>query len=260
MKKNDCVIPCSSLVLVALTLAVPTTIRAQVYAPNSIVEGKSIGEWTSDWWNWAYGSPVEGNVLTDDTGAFQNTNQTADVFFIAGNSGGETSRSFTVPNDKPLLLPLINLSYWRTPEPGEDEDPTTPRDAALVQADVEGLISEVDELSFSLDGVSIAQDTLFMHRESTTFTGNILADTVGATSEPVGVWPESYTSGYWIMLDPLSPGDHTLNFGGYVDEFDFRVNVTANVTVVPEPGAGLLALGGLIVCLPLRRKRRVISK
>src|SRR5262249_42606793 len=90
-------------------------------APNAIVDGKTIAQWTQDWWTWALQSPAYKNALDDTTGKYahvgngdhQNAQGDQDqpgVFFIAGTQGTATdaTRTFTVPQGDALLVPMIN--------------------------------------------------------------------------------------------------------------------------------------------------------
>src|SRR3954470_4456879 len=79
-----------------------------ILAPNSIVAGQSIADWTAAWWTWVLQAPVVTNPLLDTTGHFANVNNNGPVFFIAGSQGGAVTRSFSVPAGKPVLFPLIN--------------------------------------------------------------------------------------------------------------------------------------------------------
>ena len=42
---------------------------------------------------------------------------------------------------------------------------------------------------------------------------------------------ESVSSGYYLMLAPLSPGKHVVSFGGTYPDFDFSIAITYNLTV-----------------------------
>src|SRR3954453_19046549 len=77
-----------------------------ILAPDSIVAGQSIADWTAAWWTWALQAPDSTNPLTDPDGRFAHVQNNGPVFFIAGNTA---TRSFTVPAGKPILFPLINF-------------------------------------------------------------------------------------------------------------------------------------------------------
>src|SRR3954453_10844196 len=78
-----------------------------VLPAGSQVAGRSIGEYTADWWQWALGFTAPNDPFTDPDGTKANLNQSGPVFFVAGNSGGTTTRSFNVPAGKHLLVPLL---------------------------------------------------------------------------------------------------------------------------------------------------------
>jgi hypothetical protein len=51
-----------------------------------------------------------------------------------------------------------------------------------------------------------------------------------------GTTQSGVSDGYWLMLNPLPPGPHTIPFGGKIDfggGSTFEVQVTDNITVVP---------------------------
>ena len=58
------------------------------------------------WWRWALETPASENPLTDTTGQFAAVNQSGRVWFLAGNPGGTTARTITVPSGKALFFPI----------------------------------------------------------------------------------------------------------------------------------------------------------
>jgi hypothetical protein len=98
--------------------------------------------------------------------------------------------------------------------------------------------SDVIELHASIDGQPV-QD-LFSHREvSPTFsftlpaTDNVLQ---GAGLNVSGVVSPAVADGYYLMLKPLSPGRHVLNFGGTFGPGagGLSIDFTDTITVVPK--------------------------
>ncbi len=203
-----------------------------VLDPGSTVEGKTIAEWTTDWTQWATSFSVPNDPFTDSTGAFANMNQSGPVFFIAGTLGGSAQRTFKVPTNTYLLLPMLNVSFSQAELGDFSLTETEIRDF------VTGLVDEVDSLHASVDGVDI--ENLFDHREeSPAFSYNAAVDNIfGAPSGNSGI---TVSDGYWLMIAPLAPGEtHVINFGGGVSSFDFNVDVTATITAVPEPSTLVL--------------------
>ena len=233
-----------------------------VVPPGSVVEGRTIGEWGGEWWNWNNSMPNAGNPIADPTGANANNNQNANVFFIAGTGGGPATRSFNVPIDRPLLIPLINAVYYRTPEPvdengvptfisGKPQAAVAPPDPNAIEQFMRNdflVTNPITRLFFEIDGVAIPQSELLTHLEASRFTAVITPGSrVNALSgEPPGSWTESFSIGYYVMLEPLAAGTHTLRFGG-TRQGGFSVDVTATLTAVPEPSGLALFAGGALI-------------
>ena len=243
------------LTVLTVVLGLVQTASAQlndfVVAPGSTVEGKSISEWTVDWWTWAWTEYMD-NVIEDPTGDLQHLNQSGPIYHIAGTFGGTETREFTVPHDKHLLIPLVNTGW------GEDWNGIT----GVVDL-VAGDIDLASSVFFSLNGESLEEATILAnHREPTGLTTISIPFDNHVFLEEVVDHPFA-SDGYWVMLEPLPVGEHALHFGGSLDLENhptdplpnFMTEVTANITVVPEPGAlGLLAVAG-IGQLRLRRRR-----
>ena len=265
--------PKPTLTFAAAMLVAASPLHAQsIVSPGSSVAGKTIAEWTGEWWNWTYTMPAADSPILDETGAKANVNQNADVFFIAGNSGGSTDRSFTVPADTPLLFPLINLGYTRSPEPLDEDglpvwfsgkpqvgDPA-PAPPDFVMNDIYSTVDnaiDTSKLQFTLNGMTAADMGVELpnHREQSGFFTNTVAVEDNWSGEPVGDWTQSVADGYWVMLDGLPQGEHTVNFGGstFGDE-PFVVDVTTNINAVPEPASPLLLMIGL-AGIAIRRRR-----
>ena len=86
----------------------------QLDAPGATVDGKTIADWTKDWWNWIIDGPADPfNQSDDTTGLLSHINNNGPVFFLAGNNpfssaGNNTDRFIVVSHDKEILVPLLN--------------------------------------------------------------------------------------------------------------------------------------------------------
>jgi hypothetical protein len=240
-----------------------------ILPPNSEEDGKTIADWTAAWWTWALQAPAAQNPLTDTTGAFASLNNNGPVFFIAGTTGltNSVARTFQVPAGKPVLLPMIN--FFDT-EPAEIDPPTASLDDRKNAADlvVTGWLNAVDPASLfaSIDGhpaPDLAQylEVTGLFSMGATQSGSLIA----SFGVPVGaeLYPTK-AAGYWLMIDGLAPGPHTVQFGGRSDAFTpaanccttseipvFSTDVTDNIAV-PEPASALLLLAGLVGLSALR--------
>ena len=82
-----------------------------------------------------------------------------------------------------------------------------------------------------LDGQSIADLSSFrFHSQLFSFTA---AASLQAVDPCVTGSPQlAVVDGYWLLLKPLSPGTHTLTFGGTIGAFSTKV--TYELTISPE--------------------------
>ncbi len=230
------------LVLICYIL-ISSCLHAGIVVPGSVVEGKSIAGWTGDWWNWAVKEGFATNPMVDTTGAFANLNQTDPIFFIAGNLGDNAPyvRNFTVPTNKYLLVPIVNYVFW-APEDGADE--------AAIRQIAKLNVDTINALTFEFDGAPLANP--FNHREASPAGGFQL--NFGALLGDIGLSDMTrlaVSDGYWVMLEPLSAGNHTIRTSAN-QPGQFTTDLTLNITAVPEPSTFALVVGGFAVCA-LRR-------
>lgn len=230
------------VLIVACAVADKATAALIVEPAGATVAGKTVSAWTTNWWQWAAALAPPGDPFTDQTGAAANKNQSGPVFYLAGNTGGSSTRSYTVPGNTYLLVPLLVGEYSQL-ELGFAQTEAQIKAAAKNQAD------QIDSLHATLDGVPISSSVLFTHREvSPDFSFTSVANNqvgIGA----VGNSGIAVADGYFLMIDPPSPGVHTLNFGGGASAFGVSINETDTI-FVPEPTTlmmgTLLALAGLL--------------
>jgi hypothetical protein len=201
---------------------------------NSAPYGKSYGEWGAAWWTWALSFPADRNPIFDATGEFGSQGQAGPVWFLAGTSGGAVERTITIPAGKGLFLPLLNvINDYPCPDPNFQPPPGQTLEEFLR----EGAIFFVDhatELSVEVDGVPLRN--LFDYRATSdlfTFTGDpsMTAFDPCITGQP----QPAVSDGYWLMLSPLRPGQHTIHSVSKAEfpefDFEFTVEVTYYITV-----------------------------
>jgi hypothetical protein len=187
--------------------------------PSVAHEGKTYAEWAAAWVQyWTGTAPPECvNPITDATGAGCTLYQDpeAPVFFLVGNFGGVSLRdACVVPAGKSLFLPLISTI---------GDNAGVPADMLLSDADLENFVEAsfdvmlATSLHLSVDGQSIAR----LERggiRSAPYSIDLAPEanlyTPCSGVEGVEGKFDGYVSGYWAMLAPLSPGAHTLQFGG----------------------------------------------
>jgi hypothetical protein len=173
-----------------------------IFPPDSQPYGLTYGEWTAKWWQWADSIPTANNPQLDQTGkdCAQAQNQTGPVWFLAGTSGGSAERTCTIPAGKAILLPIVNIAYVR--DAGETKEE--------MLAFVKRTMDKVTTLEASVDGTPL-QNLSNYRIQSPFFNATLPKDNV--VGDPEGTYLE-VADGYWVFLEPLSPGQHEIRLHG----------------------------------------------
>jgi hypothetical protein len=213
--------------------------------PNSMPYGLSYGEWGAEWWKWVLGIPAAENPVLDPTGEFADVDQAGPVWFLAGTLGDPTplERTITVPVGKAVFFPLVSFVYW-----GPDDLPVAIEVAELLGVDPAHLsdeellrllanfsLVELSELRLTIDGVEIENlESYFADSPGFSIEDDDLLDDFGFPPDGHELF---VTAGYWIMLAPLPPGEHTLDFKATIDDSPLgpsSVDVTTHITIMPR--------------------------
>jgi hypothetical protein len=207
-----------------------------------VAAGKTLADWSSVWWKWAFAIPANDNPLLDPTGEKSKFGDVGPVFFLAGTfnpSGSATvTRTVTIPSNKFVFFPLVNFVNDNVGN-GCSTPSSTPCATRLsidtLKGQLDGGIPQITALHASIDGRSIGD--LFSHREtSPVFSYTLqLTDNLQeisnkiTTPDATGTVFPVVADGYYLMLRPLSVGQHVINFGGV--SFGNSLDVTYQVTV-----------------------------
>jgi hypothetical protein len=182
------------------------------------IYGMTYGEWSAKWWQWALAGPEGENAVQDETGEFCAVNQPkGKVWFLAGSLGlTGVERTCTIPRKRALFYPPVT-QLWTDCPGTPDED--------LTDAEVRNILTTLAggdpacQLTSTLDGAAISTlQILTVRTQSPTFT-ILLPENhipVGGCEPalPAGETGRSISEGYWVMLPPLSPGEHVLTLHG----------------------------------------------
>jgi hypothetical protein len=205
----------------ALVLTITTNLglAGSAYPPASLL--------AAQWWQWALAEPTSDNPLLDSTGQFAAVNQRGRVWFLAGNEGGTTIRTITVPAGKALFFPIVNTFDVEDGIglPGDIQF-MVHKPLQVAQALVSSIIATATGLSCQVDGIPL-QITAANLEQSTPFSLFLPANNI--LGVPAGVYFPSIDSGYYVLLNPLSAGSHTIHFAGSIT--NFSLDVTYNITV-----------------------------
>ena len=221
--------------VVAATVVCSWTVNAVAGNPNPGVApltsnpyGKSYGEWIAAWEQWIEAIPLGVNPANDPDGSQCAINQAGPVWFLAGTFSGSASRNCTIPAGKAIFFPLdVYFDDYPCPDPNFRPAPGQSLEAFLL-ADAKTFVDPVNELEADLDG-RVFKD-LFSYRVQSRlfpFTAAIsLKDLDGCVT---GSPQLAVADGYWLLLEPLSRGEHTLHFRAASPAFS--MDITYHLTI-----------------------------
>ena len=227
-------ITAKSLSLLALTFALTATspVRAGggnagnpgILPPHSHAFGHTYGEWSAKWWQWALSLPAAGHPLIDGTDC--SIGQTGKVWFLGGSFASNTAvRTCTVPAGTALFFPILNTIFAET---GSDTD-------EIALAAVHGNIDQVLSAALKVVGKA-ARNLIACYRTDSPFFDVSLPPTGGLFGPDFdGAVLRSVADGIYVMLAPLSVGQHTIHFTGASSaDGGFTLDVTYHITVAPR--------------------------
>ena len=179
-----------------------------ILPPQSHPLGKTYGEWTAAWWQWALSIPAPINPLTDMTGEFAGVGQQGPVWLLAGTFGSSVERTVSVPTGKTIFLPVFN---WIFGSGVFDCDPTVPG----VSCDLPFLRATAAANTLGAEAVEVWIDNAPVHNIRSyrayspvpfpiTYPENSV---IGVAS---GTYYPQIADGYWLMLTPMTKGPHTI--------------------------------------------------
>ena len=210
-----------------------------IFPPGSRPYGLSYGEWSAKFWQWAYSLPFNYNPLTDTAPA--DTAQEGKVWFIGGSfasttdvTTGQTTaiakRSFKIPEGKALFFPVANAEASTIEGYGTTFAKLSA--AAKLQQD------SYDNMSCEIDGRPV-KDLSSYRVQSPLFVfgplpdDNIVQESFGVPAATKGTISRSVSDGVHLMLAPLSVGHHKIHFHAEAPAYNFLLDITYHIEVIP---------------------------
>jgi hypothetical protein len=157
--------------------------------------------------------------------------QLGPVWFLTGviNVSGTAERDCTVPAGKALFFPILNVECATLEDNGSTE--------AELRDCTTSFMALATGVAAEIDGVPI-QNVQDYRASSPLFTygplpGNNVLQLFGFDA-PAGATSLSVADGFYLMLAPLSVGQHSIRFTGtFGDPFNFTLDITYYLTVAP---------------------------
>lgn len=209
--------------VISILATVATGALSSAYAAGPIVEpgdsvsltGKTYSQWSAAWWTYYLQIPLAQNPGFDPTGASCGYMQVGNVWFLMGTAGGSVTRTqCRVPAGKYLFFPLVTKSLFHKTE---NENGLTGFLQAAVRA--------THEIHASVDGTSVSSLVTLDPRSSPLRAASppgyfpVVAVDDNIFGGVPGQIYDTAADGFYLMVAPLAPGRHTINFGGSTQNF-----------------------------------------
>ncbi|HIK16999.1 MAG TPA: hypothetical protein IGS53_17170 [Leptolyngbyaceae cyanobacterium M33_DOE_097] len=195
----------------------------KVTSPKAHVGGRSQAEWADKWWKENALIPASSNPTVTE----QPFEQYGPVQFLAGVAGsGSAERNITISTGTHLYVPVITQvvdNYGFDPAWSEQDS----RDAA--NAIVDTVTSQFFNSVTSRGETSLISNWENYRQSSKPGGFSYVAGEDNVLGYEPGV-PIDYAvqDGYWVMLNPLRPGDYTFHFGATGDYSKMKVDQNGN--------------------------------
>jgi hypothetical protein len=230
--------------------AAPRT-TSGVIPPGSHAFGHTYGEWSAQWWRWAFQLPVHGprgavHQLAAPNGALDcSYGQSGKVWFLAGTFSADAStptpglnanRRCTIPSGTALLFPVVNAEADNIDPSGSGQ--SLNKSLATLRADAAANMDAVRGSLATIDGRPVARindyrvvSPVFNYKLP---KDNIVSFANKAPFPPVATpRPGAVADGIFVLLAPLPVGKHTLHWEGGIPDA-FTQNITYTITVTPD--------------------------
>lgn len=206
--------------------------KAEVVRPNECYHGRTYAEWSAEALKWSLELPLDGHPALDVSPNFDvSAGQSGNVWFL-GAPFGTVERTSTIPRNKALFITLANAeaSSLEPPESGFHGD-TEAEQRAVAKFWADHIVN----VFCIIDGEPVKR--IERYRVSSpqyefTAPSPWLFGDIGGEGTSVG-------DGYYVLIEPLSKGKHTIHFGGTFhftlaeDGFDgdLPIDITYQLTV-----------------------------
>jgi hypothetical protein len=194
------------------------------------VGGLTYSDWGDAFWQWVVSTPAADCPLLDGAGP----DQFSGPVFLLANAGavpGESNIaecSVNVGRHQALLLPLatVNLGPAEVCVAADPCGPSAEGQVATMRECAAACMDQIADLYASVDGnplqdlgqyrVHSSQPFTCLYPEGSWLSGEYPGGTIG---DEAGVIPVAVADGYYLLLSPLSKGQHTVSYDASWPQF-----------------------------------------
>ncbi|MEO6132634.1 MAG: hypothetical protein ABIQ02_12360 [Saprospiraceae bacterium] len=194
------------------------------------LHGKTITDWTKEWWRYVMSFDCANNPLNLPYLSSPAT-QLGQVVFLVGTNDGMATRNIEVSGEKALFVPIINVlrdypgAYLHgLPAPGQSVE-------QFLKIEAANYINQATNMKAVLDGriVKITKQNRFATDQFYFKSNKDLKNCMDATL--TGQPQVAVSDGYWIILQKLNPGRHTLRVHAEILQTGIVIDVVYNLFV-----------------------------
>ena len=199
-------IPLLLILVIYSTLApVAASNSLSIFPPDSEPYGLTYDEHAQNFWKWLLSIPASENPMDDTKGdkcTVGQTNTNSSVFYL-GPGEGKIERTCTIPAGKGLLIPVMEVEQSDKELPGASVEVLT--NAAKQDQD------SVNSLYLNIDNEEYTYDDLLKYRIQPTEPFQVIFPDNGIFGVMDGGPSQVVADGWYIISEPLTPGNHTVH-------------------------------------------------
>ena len=196
------------LILVVYSTPAPAAASnsLSIFPPDGEPYDLTYDEYAQNFWKWLLSIPASESPMDDTRGdkcTVGQTNTNSSVFNL-GPGEGKMERTCTVPAGKGLLIPVMEVEQSDKEIPGASVEELT--NAAKKDQD------SVNSLYLKVDNVEYNYNDLLKYRIQPTEPFRVIFPDNGIFGVMDGGPSQVVADGWYIITEPLTPGNHTVHF------------------------------------------------
>jgi hypothetical protein len=200
-----------------------------IVPPDHSFHGMTYSEWSAEYWKWAMGSTLETDPIADTTGEFGALRQAGPVWFLANNWDGTTSRTLTVPAGKFLFVPIVD-QIWVNLEVLGDR-PWSIAYREYIRSLQDWYLDDWDLFTCEIDGEPVSDLESYRFSTAAGDAYMVVFPDDNWFGIDAGIYGPTIDEGRYLLVRPLSVGEHTIHFTSESTEWGFPSDVTYELTV-----------------------------
>ncbi len=198
-----------------------------VYSKDSKPFGIPYEYWLVKHTQWLIQIPSDVHPMNHFTSERCSTSQSGPVWYLTLNLVGKEQRTCTIPSDKAILLPILAGFCW-----DNTLDIESMTEQELTTCAMEG--NEYSVISAFVDGKEI-KDLKSYRAQSPFFNITVPENNIFDFKPGFG---KGKVDGFFLFLEPLPPGNHTLHtttsvFNPISPEYNYAATLTYTLIVKP---------------------------